>query len=238
MKPLEREIEDARRRLQVIGQGAGSDPDQRRLQADAAQELAVALETMRTGIGTMQNRYEEMATALTGTEARCRHYRVLFETAPDASVVTDPGCIIREANRRAAALFGADSDALIGTPLLRFIVDEEAGAFAAWLCHPEEKMAESGWETLLLAPNREPIRVSVSVSHLYDDQGAHAGYTLVFHDITLQKERDITDQKHSERVLELSNRKLHLLASVTRHDILNQSECPPRVSRTCTGTDR
>lgn len=44
--------------------------------------------------------------------------------------------------------------------------------------------------------------------------GIYAGIQLVA--------RDITDRKHAEEALQQANRKLHLLAGITRHDIKNQ----------------
>ncbi|WP_164913625.1 PAS domain-containing protein [Methanoculleus taiwanensis] len=206
MRPPERETGEARRHLQ-----AGGDD-----------ERMGALETMQAGVGVMQARCEEIAAALAVTEVRCRHYRALFDAAPEACIVIDLECVIREANRRAAALFGADSDVLIATSLFRFIAEEDHEGLAAWLRLSEEERSESGWETCLLACNREPIPVALSVSHVHDERGAHAGYLLGFQDIARQKGGEITALKHTEKVLGLSNRKLHLLTSVTRHDILNR----------------
>jgi signal transduction histidine kinase len=51
-------------------------------------------------------------------------------------------------------------------------------------------------------------------SPLYDDEGRVVG--------AIESIRDITDRKQAEEALRQANRKLNLLSSITRHDILNQ----------------
>ncbi len=59
-----------------------------------------------------------------------------------------------------------------------------------------------------------PLEVEGMTIPLYGDDGRVAGYLGV--------NRDITERKRAEEALREANRKLNLLSSITRHDILNQ----------------
>jgi PAS domain S-box-containing protein len=69
-------------------------------------------------------------------------------------------------------------------------------------------------ETEHMTKDRRRISVSLSLSPIINDRGEVIGASTIAH--------DITDRKRAEDALERTNKKLRLLNSVTRHDILNK----------------
>ncbi len=62
--------------------------------------------------------------------ALTRHYRTLFEQAPDGYLATDRGGTIREANRAAAALVRLPPEELAGRSLASFVCADQRETFA------------------------------------------------------------------------------------------------------------
>ena len=78
------------------------------------EELAVADEE----ISSSEARFEEAVRTL---EASVRHYRELFDGAPDAYAVTDGAGMIREGNRALSADLGIHKAFLERKPLVNFV---------------------------------------------------------------------------------------------------------------------
>ena len=139
-------------------------------------------------------------------------YRELFEESNDAIFITDAATrIITDCNRKAENLTGLTRDELVGTPsdsihppelreqtMQRFRMFAEGG--------------ESGIESSVLTRDGRNVPVSISAAKI----------TVAGRPFLIGIFRDITWQKQAEEALRLTNRKLNLLSSVTRHDVVNQ----------------
>ena len=134
---------------QACAEDAGS-PDRGRLQG--AEGIAAILEELR--VVSEQLREENQALAATS-----RQYEELFQFAPEASVRTDPGGIIQEANRAAARLFDVRQDNLVGKPLALFIAEGERQRFLQRLTSLRKEGEREKWSTGL-APSREQWRAN------------------------------------------------------------------------------
>ena len=93
---------------------------------NSQEELAVVDEEMRR-----QN--AELVRARAETEAGLRHFRELFELAPDAYLVTDAQGVVREANVAAARILNIRPSFLIGKPLVGFVARQDCRHFRARL---------------------------------------------------------------------------------------------------------
>ncbi|HSJ54459.1 MAG TPA: PAS domain S-box protein, partial [Anaerolineae bacterium] len=90
--------------------------------SQANAELEVLAEELR-----VQN--DELATLRDRLEAERRRYSHMFDFAPDGYLVTSLAGIIQEANRASAVLLSAEPGQLVGTPLARYVAEEELPLF-------------------------------------------------------------------------------------------------------------
>jgi len=89
----------------------------------AIEELEEALAELQVAEEELRQQNEELIAGRTDLESERYRYRDLFDSAPDAYLVTDAAGIDREANRAAAELLGVDTNFLVGKPLVIFIDD-------------------------------------------------------------------------------------------------------------------
>ena len=141
-------------------------------------------------------------------------YRRLFESAQDGILIVnrDTGRII-DSNPFIENLMGYSKEELIGKPLweIGFIKDQVASKLAFEELQAKEYIR---YEDLPLE-TKDGRRIEVEfVSNVY---------TIDPHASVIQCSiRDITERMLVEKALRVSNKKLKLLSSITRHDINNQ----------------
>jgi PAS domain S-box-containing protein len=93
---------------------------------DAAAELHASIELILS-------LWEELQTQSDVLANERQRYAEFFEYAPDAYLVTEMQGEIREANRAARELLGANQDQLDGASLLAFVSEAERIEFRAFL---------------------------------------------------------------------------------------------------------
>lgn len=143
---------------------------------------------------------------------REEQYRLLVNNAGEGVfVVRDLQVIF--ANPKASDIFGYKQDALIHSKILDFIHSDDQEEFS---------------ELLQRASKGEEIHAGVSIRG-YTGTGEHLWLEIgmaeiIWHDrpAMLILCMDVTKQKIAQDALVQSNRKLNLLSSITRHDVLNQ----------------
>ncbi|MDN7025223.1 PAS domain-containing sensor histidine kinase [Methanoculleus sp. FWC-SCC1] len=199
MRPLEREIEDVRRRLQVLEEHACGDRRGGEIPAATAKDLASALETVLACIGAAGEQSGRPAAAGAPAGEDPGRYRTLFASAPVVLIVTDRTHIIREANRRASTLFGAAADSLAAMPLVQFLSGEDPGLLRARLDRLAGGEDLPAWETQVQPAGQAPVPVVISVSAIRDDHNRFSGFLWVFHDISLQKQREAEILEREEK---------------------------------------
>jgi len=143
------------------------------------------------------------------SEAR---YRALFEQATEAIVLFDARTKkIIEVNPAFLHLFGYRGEDLPGLTFMDIVAD---GPYFANLCC-EKILAGQGCtlgELRFRTRNRDILYVDVSASVIQVD-GRDTIFSVIAH--------DITERRRAENALFIANKKLNLLGSITRHDILN-----------------
>ena len=93
-----------------------------------------------------------------------RVYRDLFDSAPDAYLVTDAQTIIAESNQVAADMLKVDHGSLKGMPLAHFVAEADRAAFQSSLIQLREGGNKRNWEFCLQTGEGSPFPVSVNVS--------------------------------------------------------------------------
>ncbi len=143
------------------------------------------------------------------SEAR---YRALFEQATEAIVLFDARTKkILEVNPAFLHLFGYKSEEVGSLTFMDIVAD---GPYYANACY-EKILAGQGCvlgEQRFRTRNRDILYVEVSASMIRYN-GRDTIFSIIAH--------DITERKKAENALFIANKKLNLLGSVTRHDILN-----------------
>lgn len=93
------------------------------LDAETERDIQMALEELEVMWEELQGQAELL-------QRESERYQEFFDYAPDAYIVTDAGCNVREANRAALELVQADGrGALLGKALTEFVPDEDRTAF-------------------------------------------------------------------------------------------------------------
>jgi PAS domain S-box-containing protein len=141
-----------------------------------------------------------------------RHYRRLFEQAPDGYLATDASGTIREANRAAAILVRLPPRDLLGRTLDSLVCDDQRRAFRSQLHRlrrlPPPRTRE--WVARLRPAAGEPFEAALTVSFL--DGKPDAGIALLW------SLRDVTRRRRIEENLKQSERRYRsLYAEVLRH---------------------
>ena len=132
---------------------------------EALQELDTAHEELRVAEEQLHAQVDAMQGVQDALARERQRYRDLFETAPEAYLVTDTRGHVRDANKRAAALFNLDAGFLIGKPLALFVHAEHRAQLREVL-HDSTlgmRVANYAWR---IEPRRShgPVWTSVSVS--------------------------------------------------------------------------
>ncbi len=141
-----------------------------------------------------------------------QRYQAIVDTSAEGILLVS--CVtgtILEANPASVRLLGYPAGELSGITVGELIAarDGQGGAWGEWICTPD------GWSGEAQLRCRDgSLRDVELTSRVICREGAPALSCVVAH--------DITDRKRAEVALREAHRKLNLLSSVTRHDILNQ----------------
>lgn len=134
-------------------------------------------------------------------------YSRVFRTIRDGVVVTDCKGRIVDVNPAAETIFASPASVLVTRPVDEFLPPVTPFSFF------REKKPDSGPAEVTIPRNDRSLYYDTYCVPL--DPGApKSGYLIIL--------RDVTRRKQAENALEDAHRKLNLMASITRHDILNQ----------------
>lgn len=135
----------------------------------------------------------------------------IISTMNDGLLLLDSENRIIETNTALATMLGRDRSRLIGVPA--DVLFSDRAAAADMLSTVREAGSVPDCETTLLQGGGQPLPVSLSGAAVRDEDGAVVGVVVIL--------RNITERKMHENALKMSNKKLALLSSITRHDIQN-----------------
>jgi len=162
----------------------------------------------------LETQAEELRRAQLALEESRNKYLDLYEFAPTGYLTLTDKALVTEANLTAATLLGVERNTLVSARFSKFIAET---AFNPWARYFRNVLNPGGKQscTLMLIrgdgslfPARlESVRIADSI------QGTPKVRVAV---------SDITDIRGAEDALREANKKLHLLSSITRHDINDQ----------------
>jgi PAS domain S-box-containing protein len=142
-----------------------------------------------------------------------QQYTRLFEHANDGIAIVQDG-IIRKLNARVATMIGYTTGDLAGQSISRVIHPDDLPEVLDR--HLRRLAGETGFPSIytfrMVTKEGAPLWVELNTT-VIDWQGRPATLNII---------RDITDRKRADDALREANKKLNLLSSVTRHDVLNK----------------
>lgn len=156
----------------------------------AFDDLATALVELQITEEELREQADELIAARERIEAERQRYRELFEEAPDAYLVTDPGGKILEANRAALELFGADPARVTGRLIFRFLDARARRGVRQLLADAAQTERISGRDICLRPRPDSVIEASVTVSAIAHPDGQVAGLRWIIRDVTVQRQAD------------------------------------------------
>jgi PAS domain S-box-containing protein len=146
--------------------------------AEALTELGTALEELR--VTEEQLRADERYVS--SVQSDRERYRMLFEQAPTAYLLTDRDGAVRQANLRASALLGVGRQWLIGKPLVSFVQLEDRKAFRQRLLRPDG-LDGVEWDLRLQPRHGFPVRARAQVGVVTDPGGALSALAWVLREL-------------------------------------------------------
>jgi PAS domain S-box-containing protein len=140
-------------------------------------------------------------------------YASIFESSREVLVLLDLEGHIILTNKAFRDLVGKPTQELVGLPLVD-LLDEDSRAEAVKLISSTGSKREYGSVLEIVGQNGDTIALDF-ISHLLGHNGSVNGIQLLG--------RDISEKRKHDADLVLANKKLVLLGSMTRHDILNKA---------------
>ncbi len=142
-------------------------------------------------------------------------YRILVETMADGLAIDDDKGCFTYVNRSLCQMLGYDQDELIGLEITKVFERLSERALIEKLRMRKRGESEN-YETYLKHKNGRLIPVIVSASPLFNANGEYSGSFAIF--------TDISKQKQTERLLQVSSDRALLYLDVMTHDIGNQHQ--------------
>jgi PAS domain S-box-containing protein len=174
--------------------GSDEDPPESRDSAEWNDELLAAYEELQIAQEELCEQNEELQAARLQLEAERQRYLELFDSAPDAYLVTDASGLVQAANRQAAALFAVPQKSLPGKPLSSYVEEK---------CHDDlQGLLQELQEKEQHVPHRAELRfqprggaafdtaITVSTVTAGDGSPGTAGLRWLIRDISERKSAD------------------------------------------------
>lgn len=215
---LDRYIKDALQQFVNIESKECRTPGQwEKLAADVIHQLAASLEELQTVRVELSAQNEELAVSRQSAVQERIRYQELFEFAPNGYLITDLDGVILEANQAAAELLGANSQFLVGKPLLIFISATEMDIFLSKLTQLKRGNLECirDLQLQLHCRRQEPFPAAVTVATSRNSAGTVERLRWLIRDITEQK------QLEAERLKADKLESIGILAGGIAHDFNN-----------------
>jgi PAS domain S-box-containing protein len=142
-----------------------------------------------------------------------KKYRDLVELAQEGIWLIDEQALTTFVNPRMAQMLGYTVVEMLGRHPYSFM-DERGAGIAATFLEQRRKGGPGHHDFEFIRREGSRMYASLAMTAITDENGAYRGALALC--------ADITQRKLAEGALQLANRKLNLLSSITRHDILNQ----------------
>lgn len=138
----------------------------------------------------------------------------IVESSSDAIIGKKIDGTVTDWNKGAEALYGYTADEMVGRSISVLLPPDRPDDVRLLLAMIAKGKPVERYETERIAKGGKRIDVSLSISPIRDGRGRIIGASTIAH--------DITERRRVETALYEANKKLQLLNSITRHDILNQ----------------
>lgn len=134
-------------------------------------ELGTTSEELHVAAEEICTQAEEIAQLQLELEAQRQHYRNLYESLPDAYLITDARGKVQEANRATSALLALKPQFLRNKLLINFIPNPERREFRCRLDKFHQQRGMQRWTTRFQPRNATPIQVELRVTPVYASEG-------------------------------------------------------------------
>ncbi|MBD2461309.1 PAS domain S-box protein [Oscillatoria sp. FACHB-1407] len=149
-------------------------------------ELGVASEELEVTLEALREQNEALGQALATAERERQQYQDLFESAPEAYLITDVDGNILEANQATASLLGVSTRFLAGKPFSLF-VDEHYHAHLRSRLLQLNNSSPQTWELSIYPRDRKPVDVECVVG-IAASRGDRKTLRWLIRDITNRKQ--------------------------------------------------
>lgn len=138
--------------------------------------LLASLEELKVAEEELMRQHEALESTRAALSGERDRFRMLFENAPTALVLTDLVGSIHEVNRAAASLFGRDRYHLERKPIAALVSTEERAAFRHALGRIAITRGTTDWRFTILRQRDMPTVVRAAVSIVADSRFGSALY--------------------------------------------------------------
>lgn len=125
--------------------------------------LTTSLEELKVAEEELVQQHEALESSRAEMEGHLAHYRMLFDLAPAALLLTDLNGAIRDANRAAAALLHREVYHLERKPLAVLVPRAVRAQFREELSRVGLTAGVANWHFVIERPNDVPLGVSAAV---------------------------------------------------------------------------
>lgn len=159
----------------------------------------------------LRHQFDEMVEKEVRLHASEERYRQFIETANEGVWSMDDEFCTTFVNERLAEMLGYLQNEMIGRPITAFMHPDDLADNARRLADRQQGRA-GRYERRFLHKNGTTVYTLVSATPLFSGGIFTGSFAMI---------TDISDRIAAEDALRLANRRLMLMSSVTRHDLLN-----------------
>ncbi|NEO90968.1 MAG: EAL domain-containing protein [Moorea sp. SIO3G5] len=177
--------------------------------------LSVFLEEIGITLEELEVQQQELLETRWQVEFERQRYQSLFNSAPDAYLVTNTKGIIQKANLAAANLFNVNRTFLVGKPIIVFVAQEDRRRVTTQL-NQLTVFPVRDWEVRLQPRECEPLTGSIAICTILDAEGKGVELFWTIRDISRRKQAEaalegqlnldgltqVSNRRHFEQVLE------------------------------------
>ena len=178
---------------------------------NAEEELRKSYAAIAAAEGDLRHQFDELVEKEVRLHASEERYRQFIETANEGVWSMDSVFCTTFVNQRLAEMFGYERDDMIGRPITAFMHPDDLADNARRLADRQQGMT-GRYERRFLHRNGTTVYTLVSATPLFSGGTFTGSFAMI---------TDISDRITAEDALRLANRRLMLMSSVTRHDLLN-----------------
>ncbi len=205
-------IRSACERVDTLSQLGTVSHQQRERLSQAFEDLFLLLEQLRLAEKELRLKNDELLSFRDIMEIERERYQELFESAPDAYLLTGADLTIQESNNAAAEMFQMSRENLKYLTLMLFIAESDHRRLREQISRLRKQESIRGLE-LPVQPREGPvIPVHLTIGAIYDSQNILSGIHWFL--------RDVSKQKETENALRMNEERFRSIAESSRDAII------------------